>query len=180
MDRMDCPPQSRGHRSGCNLQRDDSITAALYGPLVLAANLGPGPSDGPDRLIYGGATVPKGLPAASPLPKVAAASGANTQQWIQIDSASELRFIATGEDAKYQLMPIYQIAVQRYSVYCRTQSQKKKLSVRQQIQKSTAFLKRVSNQSKLIPEAFSPANLLLVSSGFVSRGVNEISTARIR
>lgn len=100
-----------------SLSGDDSITAALYGPLVLAANLGPGPSDGPDRVIHGGATVPKGLPAASPLPKVAGASGANKQQWIQIDSASELRFTATGSDAKYQLMPIYLIADQRYSEY---------------------------------------------------------------
>jgi uncharacterized protein len=104
---------------------DDSITAALYGPLVLAATLGAGPSDGPDKVIYSGATVPKGLPAASSLPKIAAASETNSQQWIQVDSSSELRFTATGRDTKYQLMPMYQIADQRYSIYWQMQRPKK-------------------------------------------------------
>ena len=107
------------------LSGDDSITAALYGPLVLAANLGAGPRDGPDRVIHSGATVPKGLAAASPLPKVAATSDPSSQQWIQVESSSNLRFTATGSDAKYQLMPMYQIGDQRYSVYWQMPSPKK-------------------------------------------------------
>jgi DUF1680 family protein len=34
------------------LSGDDSVTAALYGPLVLAADLGAGTTDGPDRVIH--------------------------------------------------------------------------------------------------------------------------------
>jgi len=108
-----------------SLPGDESVTAALYGPLVLAADLGAGPTDGPDRVIHSGATVPKNLTAASPLPKVAATTDASTKQWIQVESPSELRFTAAGENAKYQLMPMYQIGDQRYSVYWQMQSPKK-------------------------------------------------------
>ena len=107
------------------LPGDDSVTAALYGPLVLAADLGAGPSGEPNRVIHSGDTVPKNLPAASPLPKAAAAPDASTKQWIQAESPAELRFTATGEDAKHQLMPMYQIGDQRYSVYWQMQSAKK-------------------------------------------------------
>ncbi len=50
-----------------SLPGDDSVVAALYGPLVLAADLGAGPADGPMRVIHSGETVPKNLPAASPI-----------------------------------------------------------------------------------------------------------------
>jgi len=40
------------------LQGDDSVAAALYGPLVLAADLGAGPADGPLRVIHGRPTEP--------------------------------------------------------------------------------------------------------------------------
>ena len=107
------------------LPGDDSITAALYGPLVLAADLGAGPTDTPNRVIHSGDTVPKNLPAASPLPKAAAAPDAKTKQWIQVESAPELRFTAAGEGAKLPMMPMYRIADQRYSVYWEMQSPKK-------------------------------------------------------
>ncbi len=107
------------------LPGDDSVTAALYGPLVLAADLGAGPADTPNRVIHSGETVPKNLPAASPLPKAAAAPDANTKQWIQVESAPELRFTASGEGAKYPMMPMYRIGDQRYSVYWQMQSPKK-------------------------------------------------------
>ncbi len=107
------------------LAGDDSVHAALYGPLVLAADLGAGPADGPDRVIHSGETVPKNLPAASPLPKIAAAQDADAKQWIQVESPSELRFTAAGESSKHSLMPMYQIGDQRYSVYWQMQSPKK-------------------------------------------------------
>jgi DUF1680 family protein len=107
------------------LHGDDSVTAALYGPLLLAANLGDGPADGPERVIHSGATVPRRLPATSPLPMIAASSDKNTQQFIELESPSELRFTATGIDTKYQVMPMYQISDQRYSVYWQTSSAKK-------------------------------------------------------
>jgi hypothetical protein len=107
------------------LPGDDSVAAALYGPLVLAADLGAGPTDTPNRVIHSGETVPKNLPAASPLPKAAAAPDAKTKQWIQVESAPELRFTAAGEGVKFLMMPMYRIADQRYSVYWQMQSPKK-------------------------------------------------------
>ena len=76
----------------------------------------------PGKVIHSGDTGPKNLPAASPLPKVVATPDANTKQWIQVESPSELRFTAAGESAKYQLMPMNQIGEQRYSVYWQMQS----------------------------------------------------------
>ena len=102
----------------------DSVAAALYGPLVLAADLGAGPTDEQSRIIHSGETVPKNLPAASPLPKASATQDASTKQWIQVDSAPELRFTASGEGAKYTLLPMYRIRDQRYSVYWQLQGTK--------------------------------------------------------
>jgi DUF1680 family protein len=104
---------------------DDSVSAALYGPLVLAADLGAGPTDGSMRVIHSGDTVPKNLPAPDSLPKVPAPPDAKTKQWIQMESQSELRFAVTGESAKYKLMPMYQVGDQRYSIYWKIQSPKK-------------------------------------------------------
>ena len=107
------------------LPGDGSVSAALYGPLVLAANLGTGPSDEPNRIIHCGDTSPKNLPAPSPLPRVAAVPDANTKEWIQVEYPTELQFTAAGQDARYQLMPMYQINEQRYSVYWQMENPKK-------------------------------------------------------
>jgi DUF1680 family protein len=108
------------------LPGDDSITAVSYGPLVLAADLGAGPADGPDRVIHSGSTVPANLRPADPLPSSAATPAARTDQWVHSESNSELRFKVTGENASYELMPMYQIQDQRYSVYWQLQNPKKK------------------------------------------------------
>ena len=108
------------------LPGDDSITAALYGPLVLAADLGAGPADGPMKVLHGRGTEPKDLPTVAPLPKIAAAPDAGTEQWVQVDSPSDLRFSVAGESTKYSLMPMYEIGDQKYSVYWQMQSQAKK------------------------------------------------------
>jgi hypothetical protein len=107
------------------LRGDESVAAALYGPLALAADLGAAPPEEAYRIIHSGDTVPKNLPAASPLPKIAATSDASAKQWVQVESAPELRFSVAGESAKYKLMPMYQIGDQRYSVYWQMQSAKK-------------------------------------------------------
>jgi DUF1680 family protein len=105
---------------------DGSVSAALYGPLVLAADLGAGPSSGdPSRVIHSGDTAPKNPPAASPLPKVAVTPDADPKQWLQVESAPDLRFNAAGEGAAYKLMPMYQIGDQRYSIYWQKQNAKK-------------------------------------------------------
>jgi uncharacterized protein len=100
---------------------DESITAALYGPLVLAADLGAGPADGPMKTIHGRPTTPgKELPKPDPLPKVAANSDVKTEQWVQTDSKSEMRFSVAGEGKKYDVMPMYRIRDQKYSIYWQT------------------------------------------------------------
>jgi DUF1680 family protein len=99
------------------LPGDDSVTAVLYGPLVLATDLGPGPADGPSKVIHSGATAPDNLPSADPLPKPFAGPGIRPDQWVQTESKSELRFKVAGAP-KYELMPMYQIRDQRYAVYC--------------------------------------------------------------
>jgi DUF1680 family protein len=99
------------------LPGDNSVAAALYGPLVLAADLGAGPPDGPRRVVHGRATEPKDLPAPDPLPKVGA---------IRVESAPELRFLSDGAGAKHRLMPMYEIGDQRYSVYGQMESPTKR------------------------------------------------------
>jgi hypothetical protein len=107
------------------LPGDESVTAVLYGPMVLAADLGPGPADGPSKIIHSGETVPKNLPAADQLPKVTAGPDSKADQWVQTQSKSELRFKVFGESAKYELMPMYQIRDQHYAVYWQTGNPKK-------------------------------------------------------
>ena len=106
---------------------DDSVSAAMYGPLVLAADLGAAPTDERYRIIRSGDTVPKNLPPSDPLPGVTADPEVGTDQWIQIESKQDLRFTAAGKDAKHQLMPMYLIGDQRYSVYWQMQSPKRQI-----------------------------------------------------
>jgi len=108
------------------LPGDDSVAAALYGPLVLAADLGRGPADGPLRVIHGRDTVPKDLPVASAMPQITGAQDKDTKHWIQVESATELNFTCSGEDRKYNLMPMYRIQDQRYSIYWQTGNSKKR------------------------------------------------------
>ena len=106
------------------LPGDDSVVAALYGPLVLAADLGAGPADGPLRIIHGRPTTPgKALPDPEPLPKVNAEPGAKSEQWVQSVSKTEMRFSVNGEGKKYDVMPMYQIRDQKYSIYWQTPKQ---------------------------------------------------------
>lgn len=105
-----------------SLPGDDSVAAALYGPLVLAADLGAGPPDGPMRVIHGRATEPNDLRPPDPLPKVAATQNTSTKQWIQVESPAELRFTVAGNGAKYNVSPMYAIGDQRYSVYWQMQN----------------------------------------------------------
>ena len=69
------------------------------------------------RIVRGRGTEPKDVPPPDPLPKLVAKRGAPVKQWIQIESPEELRFAVAGESAKYQLLPMYEVGDQRYSVY---------------------------------------------------------------
>lgn len=100
------------------LPGDDSMTAVLYGPLVLAVDLGSGPTEEAARVIHSGETAPKTIPAAAPSPKLAAGDASDP---IKVESASELRFKATSGNTKYDITPMYQIRDQRYAVYWQTE-----------------------------------------------------------
>jgi len=93
------------------LDGDDSVLAALYGPLLLAADLGAGPVDGPSKIISGRGTVPEGLPKPDALPK---AAGAN---WVTAESAGELRFKGAAESGSLDVLPMYEVKDQKYAVY---------------------------------------------------------------
>jgi len=107
------------------LPGDDSTVAALYGPLALAADLGAVPTDESYRIIHGRDTEPKNLPTSSQLPTVPATPETTTKQWIQVESPAELRFTAAGENGKSQLIPMYEVSDQRYSVYWQMKNPKK-------------------------------------------------------
>ncbi len=107
------------------LPGDESVTSLLYGPLVLAAALGSGPADGPNKVIHGRPTAPQSLPPPGPLPKAPAAHPPGS--WVELDCPTELRFKAMGADTQYELMPMYRIDAQRYSIYWQTPLPKKQV-----------------------------------------------------
>jgi len=100
-----------------SLQGDDSVAAVLYGPMVLATDLGPGPVDGPERVVHGRPTEPEGLPPPAALPQVPAEISMREAAWVNIESPSELRFAAASREGTRKLMPMYRIRDERYSVY---------------------------------------------------------------
>jgi uncharacterized protein len=99
------------------LAGDPAMRAALYGPLVLAANLGPGPESGPLR-IGGYDTAPKdvGQPAEAP-----AAPGGDVADWIEVISAKELAFKTADAKIPVAVKPLYRVTDERYAVYWRTE-----------------------------------------------------------
>jgi uncharacterized protein len=100
-----------------SLLGDDTVQAVLYGPLVLATDLGPGPVAGPQRVVHGRPTEPEGLPPAAPLPRVPAEAAPHEVTWVDIESPSELRFAAASLQGTQKLLPMYRIRDERYSVY---------------------------------------------------------------
>jgi DUF1680 family protein len=100
------------------LPGDPTLRAALYGPLVLAADLGPGPKDGPLK-IGGYDTGPKpaelGNPAAAPV-----APAADATQWIDVTSKADLTFKSTEKDAP-AVLPMYRVTDEKYAAYWQTE-----------------------------------------------------------
>ena len=92
------------------LPGDASVTALLYGPLVLAAKLGAGPTEESSRVIHSGETVPKNLPPPEKLPEVKMAASKDSvkpETWIQVDSSADLRFKASGTSGSLDLTAMY-------------------------------------------------------------------------
>ena len=99
------------------LAGDSTMRAALYGPMVLAANLGPGPKDGPTK-IGGYDTGPKQseLGPAAEAPTVPAGA----EDWIEVVSAKDLEFKSATKDA-LPIRPMYRVTDEKYAVYWGTE-----------------------------------------------------------
>jgi uncharacterized protein len=101
------------------LPGDSTLRAAMYGPLVLAVDLGPGPKDGPLK-IGGYNTGPKpadlGAPAEAPITPSGDAS-----DWMEVVSGQDLEFKAKSADAKLPVKPMYRITDEKYAVYWGTE-----------------------------------------------------------
>jgi hypothetical protein len=94
---------------------DSTMRVALYGPLVLAADLGAGPKDGPLK-IGGYDSCPRdkelGPPAAAPV--------APDADWIEVVSAKDLAFKPVVKDAP-PVKPLYRVTDEKYAVYWNTE-----------------------------------------------------------
>jgi DUF1680 family protein len=97
---------------------DPTLRAALYGPLVLAADLGAGPKDGPLK-IGGTDSCPrdKELGPAVPAPTAPAGDAAD---WIEVVSAKDLAFKPAAKDAP-AVKPLFSVTDQKYAVYWNTE-----------------------------------------------------------
>jgi DUF1680 family protein len=105
-----------------NLPGDEATVAALYGPLVLAADLGAGPAAGSAKILKGRGTCPTHLHEPGPLPVLSdnkPEARKRAAGWIEIESAPTLRFKGHSANGPYSVRPLYQVQDQRYSVYWR-------------------------------------------------------------
>jgi DUF1680 family protein len=95
---------------------DPTMRAAFYGPLVLAAELGAGPTDGPLKIgAYdtGPKTSELGPPAAAP-----SAPAGEASEWIEVTSAKALEFKSK---SALPMKPMYRVTDEKYAVYWGTE-----------------------------------------------------------
>jgi DUF1680 family protein len=104
------------------LPGDPTMQAAMYGPLVLAAEMGPGPVDGPLK-IGGYDTTPKVVPPAAdaPVVKVGKKLEAVKPDWIEVVSPAELKFKTVGQKAEQTIKPLYAVTDEKYALYWKTE-----------------------------------------------------------
>jgi DUF1680 family protein len=97
---------------------DATMRAAIYGPMVLAAELGAGPKDGSLKIggyDTGPRTVELGPPAEAPV-----APGDDVGDWIEVVSAKELVFKSKTKDA-LAVKPMVRVTDEKYAVYWATE-----------------------------------------------------------
>jgi DUF1680 family protein len=95
------------------LAGDSTLQAALYGPMVLAVDVGPGPKDGVMK-IGGYDTHPKEIAAAAAMP-VARTAGGDEVDWVEGGPGKEMAF----RSGKLAMAPMYHVKDERYAVYFR-------------------------------------------------------------
>jgi hypothetical protein len=95
------------------LPDDGTVQAAMYGPLVLAAQMG---KDGlTNEMIYGNPGPDDKTQQAIPMPEVNSTSG--PASWLERLPGEGLRFRTAGQSKTTQLIPLYKLLDERYSVY---------------------------------------------------------------
>ena len=101
------------------LPGDGTMQAAMYGPLVLATEMGAGPVGEPLRIGgYEPAPAAKELPPAEEAPRVMTGG---EMDWLEIASASDLRFRTVGQKAPQSARALYSVTDQKYAVYWKTE-----------------------------------------------------------
>jgi hypothetical protein len=97
------------------LPDDQTLQAAMYGPLVLAARM---TKDGAltQEMIYGDSG-PEERHKSIPMPEVTVANGGGAEKWVERVPGEALKFRTVGQAEAMNLMPLYQIMDERYSVY---------------------------------------------------------------
>ena len=92
---------------------DPTLQAMMYGPLVLAGQLG-GQGLGKALTYPGYDTAPTGEPI--PVPAIATASK-NPAAWVEPALGNPLRFRTVGQQQNVNLVPLYRLSGERYAVY---------------------------------------------------------------
>ena len=95
------------------LPDDETLQAAMYGPLVLAAQMG---KEGLTKeMIYGNPGPDDKEQQAIPMPEVNSIS--DPASWLEKVPGEGLRFQTVGQSKTTQLIPLYKLLDERYSVY---------------------------------------------------------------
>jgi uncharacterized protein len=99
---------------------DSTLQAAMYGPLVLAAQMG---TEGlTQKKIYGDSGPKDEHQKPFPVPELSVADVASTAKWVERVPGETLAFRTTGGGNSIDLKPLYQIMDERYSVYLKVDS----------------------------------------------------------
>ncbi len=101
------------------LPGDSTLRAAMYGPLVLAADLGPGPKDGPLK-IGGYDSAPKPAELGAPANALVVPAG-EAADWIDVVSTKDLTFKSKAAKDSPPVKPMYRVTDEKYAVYWATE-----------------------------------------------------------
>jgi len=91
---------------------EETIQAAMYGPLVLAGRF----EEVPKEMSYGDYRPKPG--SQRPVPDILADSD-NPTSWIEPDAKQSLTFRGVGQQQSFTMVPLYQVIHERYAVYWR-------------------------------------------------------------
>ena len=99
---------------------ENNLRAALYGPMVLAANLGQGPGADDPLRIGGYDTGPSAQALPPPAEAPRSEGWPDTADWVKVVSAKDLTFRSGTKDS-LEVKPMYRITGQKYAVYWATE-----------------------------------------------------------